>query len=48
MDASSVIATWLSFAATVVGLGGVISQASAINDKMDPFFVNRTVEYLGI
>lgn len=48
MDTSSVVATWLSLAATVVGLGGVISQASAINDKMDPFHANRTAEYLGI
>ncbi|KAH7304687.1 hypothetical protein B0I35DRAFT_444749 [Stachybotrys elegans] len=48
MDYSSSTAGWLSFAATTIGLGGLISQASAINDKMDPFHEHRTVEYLGV
>ena len=48
MDASAAVATWLSFAVTTVGLGGLISQANAINDKMDPFHEYRNVEYLGI
>lgn len=48
MDASAAIATWLSFAVTAVGLGGLISQANAINDKMDPFHSYRNVQYLGV
>ncbi|KEY72832.1 hypothetical protein S7711_04418 [Stachybotrys chartarum IBT 7711] len=48
MEASSTAAAWLSFAVTAFGLGGLISQASAINEKMDPFHANRTAEYLGI
>ena len=48
MDLSSTVATWLSFAATAAGLGGLISQANAINDKMDPFHAYRSFEYLGI
>lgn len=48
MDTSSTVAGWLSFTATAIGLGSLITQASAINDKMDPFHANRSVEYLGI
>ncbi|KAF1818759.1 uncharacterized protein K489DRAFT_413567 [Dissoconium aciculare CBS 342.82] len=48
MDVSADVAAWLSFAVTAIGLGGLISQANAINDKMDPFHANRSVEYLGI
>jgi hypothetical protein len=48
MDASAAIATWLSFAVTAIGLGGLISQANAINDKMDPFHSYRNVQYLGV
>ncbi|KAI1501485.1 hypothetical protein F5X99DRAFT_201161 [Biscogniauxia marginata] len=48
MDTSSLVATWLSFVVTTVGLGGLITQASAINDQMDPFHATRTVEYLGV
>lgn len=48
METSSVAAGWLSFAATAIGLGGLISQASAINDNLDPFHASRTKEYLGI
>ncbi|KAI1389559.1 uncharacterized protein F4822DRAFT_427904 [Hypoxylon trugodes] len=48
MDNANLAAAWLSFAATAVGLGGLISQASAINEQLDPFHANRTVEYLGI
>ncbi|KAI8629065.1 hypothetical protein F5Y19DRAFT_433844 [Xylariaceae sp. FL1651] len=47
-DTASLVAGWLSFAVTAVGLGGLITQASAINDKLDPFHASRTVEYLGI
>ena len=48
MDISSNVASWLSFTVTALGLGGLISQASAINEKLDPFHANRTAEYLGI
>ncbi|KAK4980716.1 hypothetical protein LTR42_001025 [Elasticomyces elasticus] len=48
MEASSTVAAWLSFGATAFGLGSLISQANAINDKLDPFHANRTVEYLGM
>lgn len=48
MDISATVAAWLSFTVTAVGLGGLISQANAINDKMDPFHANRSAEYLGI
>lgn len=47
-DRSSTVATWLSFGVTAVGLGGLISQANAINDKMDPFSANRNVDHLGV
>lgn len=48
MDVSSTTATWLSFAVTAIGLGGLISQANAINDKLDPFHSYRNVQYLGV
>ncbi|KAI1462815.1 hypothetical protein F4805DRAFT_409408 [Annulohypoxylon moriforme] len=48
MDQANLAAAWLSFGATAVGLGGLISQASAINDQLDPYHANRTAEYLGI
>lgn len=48
MDTANLTAAWLSFAATAVGLGGLISQASAINDQLDPYHATRTAEYLGI
>ncbi|KJY02298.1 hypothetical protein TI39_contig68g00001 [Zymoseptoria brevis] len=47
METSSEIASWLSFAATAIGLGGLISQISIINDKLDPFHANRSPNYLG-
>ncbi|KAK7521204.1 uncharacterized protein IWZ02DRAFT_280877 [Phyllosticta citriasiana] len=48
METSSTTASWLSFLATSVGLGSLISQASVINDKMDPFHDQRSVKHLGI
>lgn len=48
MDTSSAVASWLSFAVTAAGLGGLISQAGAIYDKLDPFHATRKAEYLGI
>lgn len=46
IDASAMIATWLSFAVTAVGLGVLISPANAINDKMDPFHSYRNIHDL--
>lgn len=40
-------AGWLSFAVTAVGLGSLITQASAIQERLDPYFSFRTVEHLG-
>ncbi|KAK8153710.1 hypothetical protein IWX90DRAFT_76735 [Phyllosticta citrichinensis] len=48
METSSTTASWLSFLVTSVGLGSLISQASVINDKMDPFHDQRSVKHLGI
>lgn len=48
MDTANLVAAWLSFGVTAVGLGGLISQASAINDQLDPYHATRTAEYLGI
>jgi hypothetical protein len=48
MDASSLAASWLSFVVTAVGLGGLITQANAINEQLDPFHASRTAGYLGI
>jgi hypothetical protein len=47
METSADVATWLSFMVTAVGLGGLLSQASAINEKLDPFHSHRTPAYLG-
>ncbi|KAF1963117.1 hypothetical protein CC80DRAFT_521959 [Byssothecium circinans] len=47
-ETSSSVSGWLSFAVTTVGLGSLITQASALNEKMDPFHANRSAEYLGI
>lgn len=47
MDASNAAAAWLSFAATAVGLGSLITQASAIEERLDPFYYSRKPAYLG-
>ncbi|KAL8826175.1 MAG: hypothetical protein Q9191_003968, partial [Dirinaria sp. TL-2023a] len=47
MDASATAAGWLSFIATAVGLGSLITQASAIEERLDPFYSSRTPEHLG-
>ncbi|KAH7029350.1 uncharacterized protein B0I36DRAFT_325592 [Microdochium trichocladiopsis] len=47
-EISSQVVGWASFLVTALGLGGLITQANAINDKLDPFHESRTVEYLGI
>ncbi|GAP85084.2 hypothetical protein SAMD00023353_2200120 [Rosellinia necatrix] len=48
MEAANTAVGWLSFVVTAVGLGGLITQASAINDQLDPFHATRTAEYLGV
>lgn len=47
MDASQTAAAWLSFTVTVIGLGSLITQASIIIDKLDPFNAIRNENYLG-
>lgn len=47
MDASATTAAWLSFVATAVGLGSLMTQANAIRDQMDPFHAMRGREHLG-
>lgn len=47
-DTSSIVAAWLSLLVTTIGLGGIVSQAAAINARLDPFHANRTREYLGV
>ena len=47
MEAAATTAGWLSFAATAIGLGSLISQANGIQDRLDPYHTSRTAEYLG-
>lgn len=47
MDAAATTAGWLSFMVTAVGLGSLITQASAIQDRLDPYHTSRTEEHLG-
>ena len=47
MDAAGTTAGWLSFVVTAVGLGSLITQASAIQDRLDPFHTSRSEEHLG-
>lgn len=47
MDVSSTVATWLSFAATVVGLGSIATQFGTIIDQADPFHALRDPRHLG-
>ena len=48
MDAAATAAGWLSFMVTAVGLGSLITQASAIQDRLDPYHTSRTEEHLGV
>ena len=48
MDIQSSVASWASLVVTTIGLGGLITQASAIGDQMDPFYSARSAEYLGV
>ena len=47
MDAAATTAGWLSFMVTAIGLGSLITQASAIQDRLDPYHTSRTEEHLG-
>lgn len=47
MDAAATTAGWLSFTITAVGLGSLITQASAIQDRLDPYHTSRNEEHLG-
>ncbi|KAL8996813.1 MAG: hypothetical protein Q9169_003782 [Polycauliona sp. 2 TL-2023] len=47
MDPSNTAAAWLSFTVTAIGLGSLMSQASAIREQMDPFYNARGAEHLG-
>lgn len=47
MDPSNTAAAWLSFTVTAIGLGSLMTQASAIREQMDPFYNTRGVEHLG-
>ncbi|KGO77209.1 hypothetical protein PITC_023330 [Penicillium italicum] len=43
MDISSTVATWLSLAATIMGLGSIATQFGTIIDQTDPFHLLRDV-----
>ena len=47
MDAAGTTAGWLSFVVTAIGLGSLITQASAIQDRLDPYHNSRSEEHLG-
>ncbi|PWY66229.1 hypothetical protein BO83DRAFT_410600 [Aspergillus eucalypticola CBS 122712] len=47
MDVSSTVATWLSLAVTVVGLGSIVTQFGTIIDQTDPFHTLRDIQHLG-
>lgn len=47
MDISSTVATWLSLAATILGLGSIATQFGTIIDQADPFHSLRDLQHLG-
>lgn len=47
MGTSSTVANWLSLAATVIGLGSLVTQFKAIIEHTDPFHALRDVRHLG-
>ena len=47
METSSTVATWLSLAVTVVGLGSIATQFRTFIDQTDPFHELRNVKHLG-
>lgn len=48
MDVQTTFVSWASFVVTTIGLGGLVTQASAISDQMDPFHSTRSSDYLGV
>ena len=46
-DAAGTVAGWLSFFVTAAGLGSLITQTNAIEERLDPFRNARGEEYLG-
>ena len=47
MDAAATAAGWLSFIVTAVGLGSLITQTNAIEERLDPYHTSRSSEHLG-
>lgn len=47
MDAAGTVASWLSFMVTASGLGSLITQANAIEERLDPYRHSRSAEHLG-
>lgn len=47
METSSTVANWLSLAATVIGLGSLVTQFRAIIEHTGPFHALRDIQHLG-
>ncbi|KMU83501.1 hypothetical protein CIHG_01283 [Coccidioides immitis H538.4] len=47
MDISQTVASWLSLAATVIGLGSIVTQFGSLIDSADPFRALRDLRHLG-
>ncbi|OKL57206.1 hypothetical protein UA08_07360 [Talaromyces atroroseus] len=47
MDVSSIVATWLSFAATVIGLSSLVTHVRSAIAQADPFLSLRDTRHLG-
>ncbi|KAI9840932.1 MAG: hypothetical protein M1837_001111 [Sclerophora amabilis] len=47
METANLTASWASAIVTTIGLGGIMTQAGAIRDQLDPFHSTRSVEHLG-
>lgn len=48
MDISSTVATWLSLAATIIGLTSVITHFRTAITQADPFHTLRDIKHLGV
>ena len=48
MDVSSTVATWLSLAATIIGLTSVITHFRTAITQADPFHTLRDIKHLGL
>ena len=47
VDIMGTVAGWLSFLVTAAGLGSLITQTNAIEERLDPFRSARNEQYLG-